>query len=94
MSLQQVLAALHDLESAGVVERYAIGGAVGATRYVEAAATEDVDVFVTFKGASRSTLDPLAPIYSHLKSRGCSLPNTSPQSPCSWGAPRTSYGSS
>jgi hypothetical protein len=73
MSLQQVLVALRDLEAAGVVARYAIGGGVGATRYVEAAATEDAAVFVTFKGASRSALDPLAPIYGHLKSRGAKV---------------------
>lgn len=70
VSLQQVLTALRDLEAWGLVERYAIGGAVGATRYVEAAATEDVDVFVTFAGASAASLNPLAPIYRYLKSRG------------------------
>ena len=73
MSLQQVLAALRDLEVAGVVDRYAIGGAVGAANYVEAAATEDVDVFVTFKGSSATTLDPLAPIYAYLKPRGAKV---------------------
>jgi len=32
----------------GIIERYAIGGAVGATFYIEPAATQDVDVFVVF----------------------------------------------
>ncbi|HVT38646.1 MAG TPA: hypothetical protein VHE78_06370 [Gemmatimonadaceae bacterium] len=73
MSLHQVLTAIHDLEMAGVVERYAIGGAVGATRYLAAVSTEDVDVFVTFKGASGATLNPLAPIYGYLKPRGAKV---------------------
>jgi hypothetical protein len=46
VSLHQVLTVVHDLETAGVVKRYAIGGAVGATRYLAAMSTEDVDVFV------------------------------------------------
>ena len=73
VSLHQVLVELRDLELAGVVERYAIGGAVGATRYVEAAATEDVDVFVTFTRASGNILDALAPIYAWLKPRGATV---------------------
>jgi hypothetical protein len=73
VSLHEVLSAVHGLETAGVVERYAIGGAVGATRYLAAVSTEDVDVFVTFKGASAATLDPLAPIYAYLKPRGAKV---------------------
>ena len=73
MSLHQVLVELRDLELAGVVERYAIGGAVGATRYVEAAATEDVAVFVTFTRAPGKLLDALAPIYAWLKLRGATV---------------------
>lgn len=73
VSLHQVLIELRELEVAGIVERYAIGGAVGATRYVEAAATEDVDVFVTFKRTPAAQLDPLAPVYAFLKPRGAEV---------------------
>ena len=41
MPLQQVLDAVRRMESDGLVERYAIGGAVGATIYLEPAATFD-----------------------------------------------------
>ena len=34
------------MKADGVIERYAIGGAVGATFYLEPVATLDVDVFV------------------------------------------------
>ena len=50
MAIRDVLAMLADLEQNGVVERYALGGAVAATRYTSPAATEDVDVFVSFAG--------------------------------------------
>jgi hypothetical protein len=33
------------MQSDGVIERYAIGGAVGATFYLEPIATLDVDIF-------------------------------------------------
>ena len=70
MGLRAVLAEVRALEEARVVERYAIGGAVGALRYVSVGATEDVDVFVTFASESGGRLDPLAPIYEFLKPRG------------------------
>ena len=70
MPLQQVLDAVRRMESDGVVERYAIGGAVGATIYLEPAATFDVEVFVVFKGQGNTLLLPLEPLYDYLKARG------------------------
>lgn len=52
------------MQADGVIGKYAIGGAVGATFYLEPAATLDVDVFVI------GTLLSLAPIYEYLKARG------------------------
>ena len=57
------------MQADGVISHYAIGGAVGATFYLEPAATLDLDVFVI--PAYRSgTLITLGPIYEYLKSRG------------------------
>lgn len=70
MALQRVLAELAGLERDGIVKRLAIGGAIGASRYIAAAATEDVDVFVAFLDSAAASLTPLAPIYDHLKARG------------------------
>ena len=50
--------------------KYAIGGAVGATFYLEPAATLDVDIFVMFPPVPQSKLPSLAPIYEYLKARG------------------------
>ena len=46
MSIREVIATLNQMQADGVIERYAIGGAVGATFYLEPLATLDVDVFV------------------------------------------------
>src|SRR5215813_11816093 len=58
------------MQTDGVIGKYAIGGAVGATLYLEPAATLDVDIFVVLP-ASSSGLVSLSPIYEYLKARGC-----------------------
>lgn len=70
LSLQEVFRELQAAQDAGLAERYAIGGAVAATVYVEAADTEDVDVFVTLGPSKGSTLVTLEPLYSFFKERG------------------------
>ena len=57
----------------GVIDKYAIGGAVGATFYLEPAATADVDIFVVLPTAPGSSLLSLGPIYEYLTARGCAL---------------------
>lgn len=58
------------MEAAGVVDRYAIGGAVGATFYLEPVATMDVDVFLTFRQDVGQVLVDPAPIFRWLRERG------------------------
>lgn len=41
------LEAVNQMQADGVIGKYAIGGAVGATFYLEPAATVDLDIFVT-----------------------------------------------
>jgi len=45
-SMKGTLQVLNELESAGVLNRYAIGGAMAATFYLEPLLTFDLDVFV------------------------------------------------
>ena len=59
------------MQADGVIGKYAIGGAVGATFYLEPAATLDVDVFVSLPKAGHGALLSLAPIYEYLTARGC-----------------------
>lgn len=57
----------------GVIERYAIGGAVGATFYLEPVATLDVDVFVEFHAEPGSRIISPEPIFKYLRDRGCTM---------------------
>jgi hypothetical protein len=68
--MKATLEAINRMQADGVIEKYAIGGAVGATLYLEPAATLDVDIFVTLPAAPDSLPLTLAPIYEYLKARG------------------------
>jgi len=67
--MREALAALNRLVADGIVPRYAIGGAIGASFYIEAQATEDLDVFVVMD-ASQGGLLSLSPIYAALLALG------------------------
>lgn len=69
MALQNIFGELEAALADGIIERYAIGGAVGATFYIEPSATQDVDVFVVFKEPSTLFVS-LAPIYQYFTQRG------------------------
>ena len=53
----------------GVIERYAIGGAVAALFYIEPINTNDLDVFFHVKDLS-AELDILSPLYEYLSDLG------------------------
>ena len=67
--MEKTLRVLNDLERAGVVSRYAIGGAMGATFYIEPVLTFDLDVFIVLPGTSGDLLT-LSPLYEALRARG------------------------
>lgn len=67
--MKRTLEVLNDLEQRGVFSRYAIGGAMAATFYVEPMLTFDLDVFIVLPGSTGPLLS-LAPIYEALRSRG------------------------
>ena len=73
MKIQDVLAMLNQLQDNGIVARYAIGGAVGATFYLEPVSTLDVDVFVAFKSDPGSILVSPVSIFDYLKQFGCKM---------------------
>ncbi len=64
---------INQMQADGVIGKYAIGGAVGATLYLEPAATLDVDIFVNLRADPGGLLLSLAPIYDYLKAHGCPL---------------------
>jgi hypothetical protein len=69
--VKATLETVNRMEREGVIGKYAIGGAVGATFYLEPAATDDIDIFVTLPTAPGTSLLTLAPLYEHLTARGC-----------------------
>src|SRR5437773_4216746 len=58
------------MEIDGVIERYAVGGAVGATFYLEPVATLDVDIFVAFRRDPGQLLISPQPVLEYLTARG------------------------
>jgi hypothetical protein len=70
MDIKAVITAINQMQADGVIDRYAIGGAVGATFYLEPVATLDVHVFVTFRSGPGSLLVSPQPIFDYLKARG------------------------
>jgi len=68
--VKATLQAINQMQADGVIGKYAIGGAVGATFYLEPAATIDLDIFVVLPTRSGGLLLSLSPIYEYLKSRG------------------------
>lgn len=68
--MKATLEAINQMQADGVIGKYAIGGAVGATFYLEPAATVDLDIFVSLPAAPGGLLLSLAPVYEYLKSLG------------------------
>jgi hypothetical protein len=68
--LKATLEVINQMQADGVIGKYAIGGAVGATFYLPPSATVDVDIFATIPSQAEPLLN-LSPIYEYLKARGC-----------------------
>jgi len=73
MKIQEVIATINQMLFDGVIESYAIGGAVGATFYLEPVATLDLDVFVACRTVPDSLLLGLRPIFDYLTARGATI---------------------
>ena len=67
--MEETLKVLNQMVQDGVIDQYAIGGAVGAIYYLEPFDTADLDVFVQVD-TSGSELMILSPIYEYLIERG------------------------
>ena len=66
--MKDTLAEINELRSAGLIGQWAIGGAMGATFYLEPVSTYDLDIFVLFEGAP--LILTLTPLYEFLEARG------------------------
>jgi len=70
MDIKTVITTINRMQADGIIDRYAIGGAVGATFYLEPVATLDVDIFVAFPSGPGNLLVNPQPIFDYLKARG------------------------
>jgi hypothetical protein len=68
LPLADVLRAANGLTTAGLIEDWALGGALAAIYYVEPFTTYDADIFFTLKGKDLAAGIPA--IYAHLQSQG------------------------
>jgi hypothetical protein len=66
--LADVLRAANELLSAGLIEDYALGGALAAIYYVEPFTTYDADII--FVASDNTLIAGIHAIYSHLQSKG------------------------
>ena len=73
MKILEVIKALNQMQVDGVIERYAIGGAVAATFYLEPVTTLDVDIFVVLKGEPGTPPTSPHPILDYLMAHGCTM---------------------
>ena len=67
--MERTLQVLNELEREGVLSRYAIGGAMGATFYIEPFLTFDLDIIVVLP-KTKAGLLTLAPLYEVLRAKG------------------------
>lgn len=67
--LQQVFAEINELEQAGLIENYALGGALAALFYTEVSRTYDVDIFALLDVPTGSLVS-LEKIYTWAKEKG------------------------
>ncbi len=70
MGLDATLRVLNEMQVAGVISEYAIGGAVAAFLYIEPAATFDLDVFIAWQPVEGGLLLTPQPLYKYLADKG------------------------
>lgn len=68
--MKRTLEVIDRMHAAGVIRKYAIGGAVGATFYLEPVSTFDIDIFISFRGHPPSSLITLDKVYDYLRPMG------------------------
>ena len=68
--MRDTLLYLRQMRADGIIAKYAVGGAMAATFYIEPVSTFDLDIFVMLPQADDGGLLSLAPLYAHLRAAG------------------------
>ncbi len=69
MTMEKAIKIINEMQSLGIIKKYAVGGAVAAIFYIEPLLTYDLDIFFVPAEESESLL-ALSPIYDYLKRKG------------------------
>ena len=69
-NIGDVFAVLEDMCTAGILRKWAVGGAFAATLHDEPIATLDLDIFFLFSNEQKSLILDLSEIYDYASSRG------------------------
>lgn len=72
-TLSDALRVVNDLATDGVIETYAVGGAMAMLFWAEPTVTFDLDIFVHFPTSTEGPIVSLEPIYRVLRARGCEV---------------------
>jgi len=67
--MERILQLLNEMETQGLILRYAIGGGMAVVFYAETILTEDVDIFVLLSPTD-SPIIVLTPLYDFFRERG------------------------
>ena len=67
--MEKTIKVINRMKKEGVIESYAVGGAMGVIFYVEPFTTYDLDIFFTIR-SEQSDLTILEPIYDYLRPLG------------------------
>lgn len=68
--MRKTLEVINELKNEGIIQEYAIGGAVGVLKWVEPLFTRDLDIFIVVKRDRERKIVDLTPLYYFLKRRG------------------------
>lgn len=71
--MDKVIRVLDDMQNAGIIEKYAIGGAFAAILHYEPISTIDLDIFFLLKEKSESPILSLSAIYDYAEKHGFSF---------------------
>lgn len=73
MRIREVIETINQMKADGIIDRYAVGGAVGAAFYLEPVSTLDVDIFMELHASQGLLVVDPSPIFRYLKEKGCTM---------------------
>ncbi len=72
-NIGEILGVLEEMKRAGIIEKYAIGGAFAAILHYEPISTIDLDIFFFLRGKTDSPILSLNAIYDFARAKGFSF---------------------